>query len=71
MSLLLAVVFVWALIDRWALRWLAWLWLILVSLPFLAIVLALAVVLLVGTAVAMFTRRGRRPATDAHLAKEA
>ncbi len=39
MNLLLAFVIVWAVIDQWPFRGLAWLWLITVSLPFLVMVL--------------------------------
>ncbi|HEY4313311.1 MAG TPA: hypothetical protein VGN12_27925 [Pirellulales bacterium] len=41
MNLLLAVVLVWTFIDQWPLRWLAWAWLIIVSLPFAVLVLTL------------------------------
>jgi hypothetical protein len=41
MNLLIAVVAVWTLVDQWPFRWLAWVWLIIVSLPFLAMVLAI------------------------------
>jgi hypothetical protein len=43
----LALVFlgIWSVLDQWPFRWLAWLWLIVVSLPFLIIVgLGLAVI---------------------------
>jgi hypothetical protein len=33
-----AVLVVWTFLDQWPFRWLAWLWVIVVSLPFLAIV---------------------------------
>ncbi len=40
MNLLLAVVIVWGFIDQWPCRWLAWAWLIIVSVPFAVLVLA-------------------------------